>query len=75
MYTSLPRLLIEAIIVAVAFVILATIIHVIAMKFVKEKAMTDHKLLAIQAATTSALFHIISEYTHLNSWYCKNRPS
>lgn len=67
------KLLIEALVVAVVFVILGAIIHIIFMQIFESKAMTNHYLLATQAALTAALFHILFEFTNINSWYCKNR--
>lgn len=73
MYTPVGKLALEALVVAIGFVVIGAIIHMIAMKFFKGKAMTDHRLLASQAAITAALFHVICEYTKVNEWYCKQR--
>ena len=75
MYTPFAKLMLEAVVVAIMFVVLGALVHLAAMKLFKDKAMKDHTLLASQAALTAAIFHIICEYTHINSWYCKNRLS
>ena len=74
MHTPVLKLLLEALVVAVMFVVLGAIVHVIAMRAFEGKAMTDHKLLAAQAAITAAIFHVLCEYTRINEWYCQNRP-
>lgn len=73
MYTSFGKLMLEALVVAIMFVVLGALIHLAAMKLFKDKAMKNHGLLAAQAALTAAIFHVLCEYTHINSWYCKNR--
>lgn len=72
-YTSPGKLLVEAAVVAVAFLVLFFAIHAVAMHFFKERAMKDHGLLAAQVALAAAGFHVIAEYTSLNAWYCRQR--
>ena len=70
-FTPLPRLAIEALVIAVSFAIVIGIVHVISMQ-VFDDAM-NHIALVSQAALSAALLHIGFEYTGLNEWYCKQR--
>ena len=73
-YTHFPRLLLEALVVAVGMVVVFYVVHFAFMKAFRQAAMTHHGLLALQIAIAAALFHVIFEYTGLNEWYCVNRP-
>ena len=73
-FTPFGRLLLEAAAVAVGFVVLFFAVHVPTMHFFGAAAMTNHGLLAAQAAIAAALFHVLFEYSGLNAWYCRQRP-
>ena len=67
------RLALEAAIVGAGLVLIFSILHVIYMKVHGDKAMMDHKLLALQVFLAGALFHGIWEITTGNDMYCKAR--
>lgn len=72
-YTPFGRLMLEAFVIAVTFVVVFFAVHAAAMSAFGAKAMTNHGLLAGQVALAAALFHIAFEYTGLNAWYCSQR--
>lgn len=74
MRTPLPRLLIEAVVVATAFVAISSLVHAACMWCAPTKAMS-HPSLAAQAAVAAFLFHIACEYSGVNEWYCNARES
>ena len=61
-------LILEAVIVGIAFVVLSIIIHFLFGYFHKEREMEKSSLL-LQAFITAALFHIIADYSGLNDFY------
>lgn len=73
-FTAPGKLIAEALVLAVAFVVVFFAIHAAFMAVWKEKAMTNHALLAGQVAIAAASFHVLCEYTGINGWYCDNRP-
>lgn len=73
-FTNPERLAMEALAVAVSFLVVFFAVHLIFMHFAKERAMTDHGLLALQIAVSAALFHVVCEYTGVNAYYCTHRP-
>jgi hypothetical protein len=75
MEISMKTLMMEASVIAGVFVVLGSLVHIISMGIFKEKAMSSHTLLALQAAITAASFHIICELTNVNAMYCKKRVS
>ena len=70
---SFGRLLVEAIVVAISFLVIFAVVHWIAMLLVNEKAMTNHVYLGFQVAFAAGLFHICCEIVGVNGWYCENR--
>ena len=74
-HTPLPRLLGEALGLAVAFLALFFALHMVAMHYYGPRAMTDHAILALQVGGAAALFHILAEYTGFNGWYCRHHVS
>lgn len=71
--TSIHTLALESLVVAVFFVILGAVVHSIFMKIYAKEAMMNHTLLGIQAGITAAAFHIISELSSVNTWYCRQK--
>jgi hypothetical protein len=69
------RLILEATIVGVGLTAIFSIVHVGFMKAFAEKAMVDHKLLALQIFIAGALFHGLFEITTGNHEYCNARIS
>lgn len=70
---SFGRLLVEAIVVAISFLVIFAVVHWISMLLVNEKAMTNHVYLGFQVAFAAGLFHICCEIVGVNGWYCENR--
>lgn len=68
------NLLYETIFVGLFFSILASLIHYISMILFKEDAMKHTHLLA-QSFVTASLFHILSEYSDLNNYYCSYKKN
>ena len=71
--TSPATLALEAVVVGVVLVVVFFAVHAGAMAVFKERAMSDHALLAAQVALAGALFHVGFEVAGLNAWYCADR--
>lgn len=73
--TPLPRLLLEAVVVAAVFVVIFFAVHIASMCVWHDEAMRNHWLLGAQVAVSAALFHVLFEVTGLNAWYCRHYPA
>lgn len=73
--TTPLRLFVEAVVVAVAFLVIFTVIHLFAMMLAGDAAMTNHGYLAIQIALAASSFHVFCEVLGINDWYCNDRKS
>mgnify|MGYP001207379219 CR=1 FL=1 len=72
-FISPLHLVFEAAVVGGGLTLLFFLIHMGFMRKFKEKAMTDHKLLALQLFLAGALFHGLFEITTGNWAYCSAR--
>jgi len=73
--TSFIRLVAEALVVGVAFLVLFFAIHVPAMAVWKDDAMMSHKLLALQVFVAAVIGHLIFEATGANAGFCAGRDA
>ena len=71
--TSFVKVCIEALVIAISFVVLFFVVHSLAMMLLHDAAMTNHVYLGLQIALTAGIFHIACELTGVNKWYCKHR--
>ena len=69
----MTRLAVEALTIGGAFTVLFFAVHAPSMSVWKEKAMTDHGLVALQVFATAAIGHVLFEYVGLNDKYCDGR--
>ena len=67
------KVFIEALVLAVTFVMLFAVTHAITMKMYGDLAMTNHRLLFAQVGIAAGLFHVLCEWFGVNGWYCQNR--
>lgn len=73
-FTPIGRLLIEALVVGITFLVLFAVVRSGTRLMFRDKGANSNFALALEVAFTAALFHIVCEYTGLNEWYCRNRP-
>ena len=72
-YTPVGRLLLEALVVGLAFLLLFLVVRGLVGVFAKD-ANTNNYVLVAEVVGAAALFHVLCEYTGINQWYCKHRP-
>lgn len=70
---TVARLLLESVVVAIAMVVAFFLIHVPVMQLMGQQKSMQHLMLAVQIAIAAALVHIVSEFSGMNTWYCKTR--
>ena len=73
-YTPFGRLILEALVVAISFLVLFFVVRVAAKSVLRLKGGENSNVaLAGEVAVAAGLFHIVCEYTGLNKWYCDHR--
>ena len=70
---TIKRLTLESVVVAIATVVAFFAIHVPVMQLMGPSKSMQHGMLALQIAIAAALVHIVSEFSGVNTWYCKTR--
>lgn len=66
-------LLIESAIAGVMLVAIGIALHYITIELFKQPHdMNDIKVFAVHLLVAGFIFHLISEWTGINKWYCKN---
>lgn len=73
MAASVLTVLGEALVVAIALFVLATVLHMAHMRYDPKMSM-EHSGLALQVLTAGFLFHVIAEYSGVNATYCEYFP-
>jgi len=65
------NILTEAVIIGVALVVVGMLLHLGASKFMKHD-MNNNVVLATHFFVAGVAVHLLSEYSGINKWYCKN---
>ena len=71
--TAVGKVLFEALVIGLTFVLIFALVHMISMKLFGDSAMTNHGLLFAQVGLAAGFFHLLCEWVGLNEWYCQQR--